>query len=172
MRNILDYYKTPGFAVDSLLTHFPLDGVRIFDCCAGNGEISNILKDKGLTVRTNDIDIVKDVDYHFNACYPSKWPDEEMDFIVTNPPYDVAYDIITVAYLKAQIGIAMLLRLSFLEPTYERQSWLGAHPPNLLIVLPRISFTGDGKTDSVTVAWMIWHKLDKSQRIVITKKEK
>jgi hypothetical protein len=62
----------------------------------------------------------------------------------------------------------MLLRLSFLEPTRERGPWLAANPPDLVIVLPRISFTGDGKTDSVTCAWMIWDKDIKDRGIVVS----
>lgn len=61
----------------------------------------------------------------------------------------------------AIVGVAMLLRLSYLEPTKDRGHWLNDHPPTQMIVLPRISFTGDGKTDSVTCAWMIWHKQGK-----------
>jgi hypothetical protein len=50
----------------------------------------------------------------------------------------------------------LLLRLSFLEPTFERQDLLIDNPPDAMIVLPRYSFTGDGKSDSVTCAWMVW----------------
>ena len=52
--------------------------------------------------------------------------------------------------------MAFLLRLSFLEPTLTRREFLRANPPKRVIVLPRISFTGDGRTDSVTCAWLIW----------------
>lgn len=51
----------------------------------------------------------------------------------------------------------MLLRVSFLEPCNDRAEFLAAHPPRLF-VLPRISFTGDGKTDNVTCAWYVWDK--------------
>jgi len=59
--------------------------------------------------------------------------------------------------------VAMLLRLSFLEPTAKvnpRGPWLAECPPSRLIVLPRCSYTGDGRTDSVTTAWMIWLRGD------------
>jgi hypothetical protein len=62
----------------------------------------------------------------------------------------------------------MLLRLSYLEPTEDRGAWLNSHPPTDLIVLPRISFTGNGKTDSVTCAWIVWRKQCNTQRIAIT----
>jgi hypothetical protein len=38
-----------------------------------------------------------------------------------------------------------------------------------MLILPRISFTGDGKTDSVTVAWVIWDKSGESWIKVVPK---
>ena len=57
-----------------------------------------------------------------------------------------------------RVGVAFLLRLSFVEPTNERGDWLEKNPPTGRITLPRYSFTGDGRSDSVTAEWMIWHK--------------
>ena len=66
----------------------------------------------------------------------------------------------------------MLLRLSYAEPCLNRAEWLKAHPISHLIVLPRISFTGNGKTDNVTCAWFVWDKLRPGhQRITIVTKE-
>ena len=48
-----------------------------------------------------------------------------------------------------------------------RGAWLAAYPPTTLIVLPRISFTGDGNTDSATCAWFVWDRDAASQRIVV-----
>jgi hypothetical protein len=45
--------------------------------------------------------------------------------------------------------------------------WLAEHPPTKLIVLPRISFTGDGKTDSVTCAWYVWERGEHVQSLEI-----
>jgi hypothetical protein len=54
------------------------------------------------------------------------------------------------------IGVVLLLRLSFLEPTDQRGDWLAENPPDMQIVLPRWSYKENGKTDSVTTAWMVW----------------
>jgi hypothetical protein len=61
--------------------------------------------------------------------------------------------------------MAMLLRLSYLEPCENRASWLVEHPPAKLIVFnPRPRFRADtGGTDSVTSAWFIWHRFGDSQ---------
>jgi hypothetical protein len=55
----------------------------------------------------------------------------------------------------------MMLRLSFKEPTEHknpRGPFLETNPLTRELVMPRYSFTGDGKTDSITTAWMIWAK--------------
>ncbi len=68
---------------------------------------------------------------------------------------------------KARVGVAFLLRLSYLEPCWDRADWLVQHPVSKLIVLPRISFTGDHKTDSVTCGWFVWVKGGTEQQIEV-----
>ena len=87
---------------------------------------------------------------------------------MSNPPFGAAPRIVPLAVEHAVAGVAMLLRLSYLEPCENRSQWLSEHPPTRLIVLPRISFTGDGRTDSVTCGWFVWerHALQQSIEIV------
>jgi hypothetical protein len=74
---------------------------------------------------------------------------------VSNPPFNLAEAIVPLALEHARIGVAMVLRLSWFEPTLDRADFLKQHPP-ALINMPRHDFRGDGKTDSVTSAWFIW----------------
>ena len=88
---------------------------------------------------------------------------DEYHWIITNPPYSslTCLGIAQEALRYSKIGVALLLRLSFLEPTRSagsRGDWLKDNPPDRLIVLPRYSYTRNGKTDSVTTAWHIWLK--------------
>ena len=50
--------------------------------------------------------------------------------------------------------------LSNLEPCANRGHWLEQHQDRMSILfLPkRVSFTGDGQTDSVATAWFLWGK--------------
>ena len=158
MRHKNDFYPTPGWATEMLLHQMDIPlKETILEPCTGRGAISNVLKVRGYGVLTNDIDSSFDgLNHHMDAvtCIYALSP----DWTITNPPFNDAFRILEAAYEHSQYGVAFLLRLSFLEPTYERQNFLMVHPPTQLIVLPRISFTGDGKTDSVTAAWMIWEK--------------
>lgn len=174
-RRHLDKYYTPAFATRELLNHIHLTG-NVLECCSGDGAISKELKvscskhlGSGATIWTNDIDVEMQADFHSDMTQPWPFKFHNFQWIVTNPPFNQAPQIVPRAYDMASDGIAMLLRLSYLEPCFSRKSnraqWLSEHPPNQLIVLPRISFTGNGKTDSVTCAWMIWVKGSTEQRI-------
>ena len=121
----------------------------------GHGAITRRLLERvpELTVRTYDIDERKAPEVVADArtiVYPP-----EVAAVITNPPFSDAFEILVNAH-KQGLDVAFLLRMSFLEPTVERGEWLAANPPDLVIVCPRESFTGDGQTDSVTCAWMVW----------------
>jgi hypothetical protein len=165
MRRKNDFYPTPEFATQELLRNVPIIDGAILECCIGDGAIARVLDEGSREVYGSDIDPQTNCSFCGDATRRDFWqgvldvmPEERIDWVVTNPPFNVAAEIVPLAYEFASTGIAMLLRLSFLEPVEDRGAWLNEHPPTSMIVLPRISFTGDGKTDSVTCAWMIWEK--------------
>jgi hypothetical protein len=148
-----EFYPTGKKLVDILLENIKLKG-RVFECCNGQGHISRYLNNP----------ITNDITTGFDATNHMYWNDinPKPDWTVTNPPFSSAIKILYNAVHYSTLGVAFLLRLSFLEPTKDRVRFLSEKPPNKLIVLPRYSFSGDGKTDSVTCAWMIWDKSDES----------
>lgn len=159
-RRAFDFYPTPRWATETLLAELPeLAHARALECCSGQGDLSEPLKRSGAAVITNDVNPHVDADFHLNARDPHAWKSlPAVDYVVTNPPFAEAMEILRHAYAHANVGVAFLLRLSFAEPTEERGIWLAEQPISRLIVIPRISFTGDGKTDNVTTAWFVWHK--------------
>lgn len=168
MRRQNDFYPTPEFATDMLMRYVDIEG-SILECCAGDGAISTKLDMRSCSseIWTNDIDPERSCHYGFDAAV--SWPSDlrRHDWVVTNPPFSHAAQIVPLAYSHAKRGIAMLLRLSYLEPVENRGAWLSRHPLTALIMLPRISFTRNGKTDNVTCAWMIWNKAASSQKIIV-----
>lgn len=96
--------------------------------------------------------------------------------IVSNPPFCIAADFVRTCIARAQryasTGrppgerwmVAMLLRVTFLEPTVQdRRAQLHAdHPCDVWIPTTRVSFT-DGGNDSATTAWFIWPPEDPQQ---------
>lgn len=177
MRRPLDFYPTPAWATRVLLDRLPQLRGRVLECCSGKGDISNALAERNsVTVIENDIDVRCASDFHLDATDPLTWQriNEHagpFDWVVSNPPFSLAAKIVPRAQAYAVRGMAMLLRLSYLEPCMDRVEWLQRHDEqSRVIVLPRISFTGDGKTDSVTAAWLVvgdvahgWEVVSKSE---------
>jgi hypothetical protein len=165
-RRKLDQYFTPPFFTQVLLDLGVVGaGDALFEPCSGAGDIVSVLNQDGSrTVVTNDIDASMPSDYNADArkpeCFdfirnhetPESWA------IVTNPPFRSAFPIIQNAVASGARVVAMLVRLTFLEPTNERAPWLKENPPAWIVVLPRWSFLNNGKTDSATYAWVIWDR--------------
>lgn len=148
------YYTRRRFDVDVLLGAIALEGATIIEPCAGGHDLARYLPGH---VVTNDI--IPGSDFRFDATDPASWRKfPAAQWVVSNPPFNQAHLIIPHAYEHATEGVAMLLRLSWLEPCENRAAWLEAHPLYSMHVLPRFSFDGSGQTDSVTCAWMIWRK--------------
>jgi hypothetical protein len=197
----LDLYNTPDWATRELLKRVAgIDG-HIFECCVGDGRMAKVLGehlqirtalDAGRSARrvgqvnrtltTNDINRKHKATLHRDATDPKAWAKHfpGCDWIITNPPFNVCPKIIPLAYEHARTGIAFLLRLSYLEPCGNRYKFLVEHPPNVMLVTPRISFktvvsvnpkTGKrtiSRTDNMTTAWFVWYKQRvKTQRLEI-----
>lgn len=163
MRQPFDLYTTHSGLTQALLNHVSIAGV-VAEPCVGLGHMSSVLEtDLSIAhVITNDIDPTHTADYHDDARIPEAeiWS-RQIDWVVTNPPFSDAAAILPIAFEKARVGVAFLLRLTFLEPCPNRAKWLKTNSKHMshLIVFgqPRPSFTGNG-TDSATVAWMVWNK--------------
>lgn len=165
MRRENDFYPTPRWATEVLLARVPISGV-VLEPCVGRGDMAAVLANvPGVILHTNDV--CHEAMTHEDATNARWWATLAPDWVVTNPPFVLAEQIVPLAVRHALFGVAMLLRLTFLEPTLGRGRWLHAHPPTRLIVLPRLSFTGDGKTDSVTCAWFVWERGAHTQQIEI-----
>jgi len=159
-----DFYATPRWQTHALLRRIcrlgSWHGLRFFEPCAGDGAIVRELP-RHWHVTTNDIVAREPLlpDFLLDARRAESWDRfGSFDVIGTNLPFDVAFDIAPYAYSHADGLLALLLRLSWLEPTEDRGPWLRDHRPTSLIVLPRTDYRGNGKTDSVTSAWFLWDR--------------
>jgi hypothetical protein len=167
-----DFYPTPEGLTRSLLTACPNLPEIIFEPCAGDGAISDVLKASGRTVAESDVQWGEQLitpSAPKDATTREFWEYWSTDLgrfyewaTVTNPPFNVAHEILPLAFEYSPWGCAFLLRLSYLEPAGNRADWLQTNADHLRRVIPvnpRPRFRRDSKsTDSATVAWMIWEK--------------
>lgn len=163
-----DFYVTPRWMTRALLARYPIpehlgSRGRVLEPCVGNGAILRLLSPE-LDVVTNDLVPRAPVlpDFLEDARLAPTWDLFEgkgpIAVVITNPPFDASLDIVRHAVERATCGVAMLLRISWLEPTDDRSEFLAAHPPTRQIVLPRWKFRGAGSGDFVTCCWFLWAK--------------
>ena len=167
-RIINDQYFTASEVTRLLLDKVDIKGV-VFEPCAGEGHIAAQFPNRCFT---NDIDTNLRKhdgvyhDYFLDATKEQSWEQltysNRIDWVITNPPFNKAFDILQHSWNNCTTGVAFLLRLSFLEPTKKRGQWLEDNADQMFKIIPvnpRVRFRQDTNgSDSVTVAWFIWRK--------------
>jgi hypothetical protein len=162
--NPLQWFPTPAWATEELIKRTPeiKSGQSILECCSGDMAIAKVLSLKlKRNILCNDIDRSRSADSYYDVAQSLSWQMlGNFDWVISNPPFNRQLEIVPLALKNSLIGTAMLLRLSYLEPCLNRCQLHADYPPKRVIVLPRISFTGDGRTDSVTACWIIWGNVE------------
>lgn len=165
-KDSLDFFPTPPWASRALFKHVLhrgygdrlLSEMSVLEPACGNGKMAEVLKDNFATVSAADIE-----DYG----YPSQRGDYlqsdfgEHDWMITNPPFNRAEEFIHKAIATSRVGVAVLVRLAFLE-TIGRYNNLFRHnpPTKAAVFVERVPFA-KGRLDakmssSVATSWLIW----------------
>jgi hypothetical protein len=138
-RKELDRYDSALWFAEVLLERVPISGT-ILEPCSGGGNLSKVLihHQKISAVITNDIDISTEADFHLDATTSECWEKIQksypiIDWVVTNPPYNQAFDVVKLALATAKVGVAMALRETWLGSAEERLIWLEKNRPTDII---------------------------------------
>ncbi len=136
-RDPKDFYATPWASFKPLLDILPNDpDVYFREPCAGDGRLIKWLRESGRYCDGADLFPQKEAvaEGLYNST-PEDYLSNETHhrFVVTNPPFGVAFEMAQHAKRHADEFI-FLLRLSFLESD-ERGDWLSANEPSALFVL-------------------------------------
>lgn len=171
-RAAFDFFPTPPWATRALLDEVLFPSQRatpIMSCwepACGAGHMALPLSERFHKVFASDIQDLgfgdrRDLDFAFANKSDAPWP---VDWIITNPPYILAERMLDRALAIASIGVAMLLRLQWLEGA-ERYSLVfgGGRAPWLLCPfadrVPMIEGVWDPRSSSATAyAWFVWIK--------------
>ena len=83
-----------------------------------------------------------------------------VDWVITSPPYGAnAAKCVASALKLARRGVAMKLRITFLEPCADRAQLLRDNPIDLLVSMKR--YCSRGKlNDTVCEGWFVWYRTD------------
>lgn len=181
MSNPYEFYATPDAFTNYLLWDLdsrgmPVHGV-IASPCHGAGDIKRShdvfeTERRGIPHEslwlTNDIDPRWPADHHLDATESRLWNLEwkgPIDWVVENPPFTPALDILEFAIENARVGVAMHLRASIHEVLKHgrRRTWMRENRPTGCLWLPRFGYqrspkTGKWSSDNVCACWLIWVK--------------
>lgn len=166
--HVSDYYITPiDKIIDFLKAFEEVEGMfkgRILDNCAG-GDTKHpmsypmALKKCGY-INIDTIDIREDSLAEIKGDYLEIDCKNTYDVIITNPPFNLARPIIEKALddVRDDGFVIMLLRLNFFGGQLRKDMWDKQMPKYSFVHHRRISFTDDGKTDSIEYQHCVWQK--------------
>lgn len=87
--------------------------------------------------------------------------DRRADWIITNPPFRLAQQFAATGIERARIGVAMLVRVAFLEGAERHRSLFSEFPPTDILQfverLPMVKGRVDQSASSATAyCWVVW----------------
>lgn len=169
-----DYYVTPQYAIEDFLREFNKVEPHVFnkdtvivDPTAGGDEFNpmsypEVLKQYSSNITT--IDIRKDSRALIKGSYLDYNVEDNPDVIITNPPFNIALDIIKKSLIDIKHGgyVIMLLRLNFFGSKGRFEFWQNYLPKYAFVHSKRMSFIGGAtekaKTDSIEYMHCCWQK--------------
>ncbi|MDP3869161.1 hypothetical protein [Phenylobacterium sp.] len=167
----LDYFPTPPWAARAgaeIIARVDPGTWKVWEPACGGGHMAHGLTDYFGEPFATDVH-----DYGWPGCrirdldFLSAEADEltEFDWIITNPPFVMGDEFVRAAWRRARRGVAMLLRLVFLEGG-KRYRLLYEDCPLSIVApfserVPMVKGRWDPEASSATAyAWFIWIKPD------------
>ena len=164
----LDFFPTPPWATRALCEQIeplfgpPLQKLQVWEPACGQGHMARPLAEYFGTVIASDIHDYghgKQSDF-FKAKFYADW-------IITNPPFNVAKEFALRAESRATNGVALLVRTSFLESVGRYQELFTRQKPNFIFQFServpmhkgRLVRTGSTAT---AYCWLVWNKASPS----------
>lgn len=165
----LDRYYSPEWTVRLLLESIDGDdwGPTVAEPCAGRGDIVDVLESEGFDTVAGDLDPDSEFE-RVDAVDPvARLRYRDADSVITNPPYTAdsgsAFDVLE-NLIPLGVPVAMLLRLSFLEPPKRAGRRVCFQDPDSdlyphrAIILTRVHYEGPegGDSNPETSVWVVW----------------
>lgn len=171
-KHVSDYYVTPIDEIINFINEFNRyedilkKDIYILDPCAGGDDkypmsYPEALRQTGINLdNITTVDIRKDSLADIREDYLEIESPGDFDVIITNPPFNISRDIIEKALNDVKDGgfVIMLLRLNYFGSKARKDLWDKQMPKYTFVHHRRMSFTDDGKTDSIEYCHMVWQK--------------
>lgn len=181
----LNYFPTPPWATRALCEFLEaergsLKGLVCWEPACGEGHMVRALEEYFADVVATDVHRYGDhhdlFDFTLSAMVGPEKGQEQPDFIVTNPPFTLAYEFIEAAAVTSRVGFAMLVRSAFLEGGDRHQRLYSRFPPDYVLqfservvmlenrliragaVDPFAEEPGRKATTATSYVWLVWMK--------------
>jgi Protein of unknown function (DUF3102) len=164
----LDFFPTPPWATRALFERvFVHMGKRghcqfqtVWEPACGEGHMAEPLREYFREMHASDI---KDYGAGYPTCDFLQARDHSADWIITNPPFNDSPDFVLKALKLAGHGVAMFVRLAWLESADRYDRIFKDHPPTLIAIfservpLHKGRWEEDGTTMTAYI-WLVWIK--------------
>lgn len=141
----LDFFPTPAWATRALTEwlarRHPLHLMSVWEPACGAGHMAIPLGEAFNDVLATDVHDYGWVRQARVQDFLLDWPggpDVAPHWIITNPPFKLAEDFIRVASIRASVGWAMFVRLSFLESESRHLLFRDLPPAAVLVFSERV----------------------------------
>lgn len=159
----LDDFPTPPWATRALCEL--LDGAKRFcgatcrEPAANRGHMVHPLREYFAAVEAADV-------HDYGAGFPVNdylfgLPPDPVDWTITNPPFRLAEQFLDRALETSNCGVALLVRIAFLEGVGRYRRVFDRTPPSLVapfaerVVMHRGRLAPEGST-ATAYAWLVW----------------
>ena len=172
-----DFYATDKDSVRDLFRNHNINGSHFYEPCVGQGHIADVIKEYNPDSKVFCSDLV-DRGYDGTLIRDFINDDFDMgtDWVITNPPYKFAKEFIDRSLKIANIGVAMFLKIQFLEGQARKQ-WFKDNPPKYVYVFSKRQDplrdgmelnpeTGKKWGSTMCFAWFIWEIGYKDEPII------
>lgn len=169
----LNFFPTPPWAVRALLQevlwrHYCAGELSAWEPACGAGHCAEVLKENFARVYASDVHDWgygedRHLDFSMATAADAPFP---IDWVITNPPFTLAEDFLYRGLEIAREGVALLLRLSWMEGVERYQRIFGTNiRPSLICPfaerVPMIEGCWDPEASSATAyAWFVFSKRD------------
>jgi hypothetical protein len=158
-RKGLDDFPTPPWATRALMEMVSLQDCSVWEPACGRGTMAVPLAEQAELVIRSDI-----VDYGIGAqvidFLNTGW-NFKTDWIVTNPPFNLAVPFTLKALSLARAGVAMLARSNWIETVNRYDVLFKPHPPTFIMPfcerVPMVKGCYDpGAGTATSYSWYVW----------------
>lgn len=160
-----DDFPTPPWATRAFLEqlayrHTTLASQRVLEPACGRGHMVMVLKEYFKTVGYADVTDYG-LPFAMRGDFLKMQPGKQFDWVITNPPFKLAQDFIEHALGFARVGVAMLVRTSFLEGSGRYAALYARKPPTTVYQyverVPMVEGRYDPDASTATsYCWVVW----------------